>query len=60
MVPPPERSARKMVRTASDEIECLSETRDIKPSSSNGMMISYPLMRDIGEQCESKSRVPVL
>jgi hypothetical protein len=37
MVPPPERSARKIVRTASGEIECLSETRDIKLSSSRGM-----------------------
>jgi hypothetical protein len=31
---------RKIVRTASGEIECLVETRDIKLSSSSGMMTS--------------------
>src|ERR1700722_2876765 len=38
MVPPPERSARKIVRTASGEIECLSETRDIRLSSFSGIL----------------------
>src|SRR6478609_9836481 len=39
MVPPPERSARKMVRTASGETEWRRATRVINPSSFNGMIV---------------------
>src|ERR1700680_706472 len=44
MVPPPERSARRIVRTASAETEWTMETRAINPSSFNGMIavLSYP------------------
>jgi hypothetical protein len=37
IVPPPERSARSIVRTASGETECLSDTREIKLSSFSGI-----------------------
>jgi hypothetical protein len=55
MVPPPERSARKIVRTASGEIECLSETRDIKLSSSSGTMTPLFLQSDVvGNNAKAK------
>jgi|SRR5882724_1384174 len=38
MRPPLERSARRIVRTASGETECRIETRSMNPSSSNGMV----------------------
>src|SRR6188472_4194648 len=40
MVPPPDRSARNMVRTASVETEWRMETRSINASSFNGMGVS--------------------
>jgi hypothetical protein len=40
MLPPPERSARKIVRTASGEIEWRIATREMNPSSLIGMVIS--------------------
>src|SRR6476620_2967338 len=39
MVPPPDRSARNIVRTASVETEWRIETRSIKASSFNGMSV---------------------
>src|SRR6266404_8155963 len=38
MVPPPERSARRIVRTASAETEWRIETREMNPSSFSGMV----------------------
>jgi len=39
MVPPPERSARKIVRTASGVTEWRMETPDMKPYSFGGMAV---------------------
>src|SRR6185312_7076437 len=59
MVPPPDRSARNIVRTASVETEWRMENRSINASSFNGMSVLLNLVMDpvIGPADKPRNRV---
>src|ERR1700687_2816029 len=58
MLPPPERSARRIVRTASAETEWRIETREMNPSSFGGMVavLGYPQLFVNLDVCSHQKR----